>query len=1012
MFNRLLSRMGATKSITESSTFELPDQSSQITIKPMNFKLYLALATLFLSQLSIAQNSKTFVSEQQPNQVVQQELRQGAAWAAFTAQYGDWWVEFNEATRLPHRAVGAPIPVSGTGLEEKAAGFLSSQLKSATAPEPQLHLNAINSGRNGTYVHYQQRYNDLKIWFSHALVRFNTNNEVVMFGLDVYPDVAVSTVPSIDVQSIKSYAHNGLNGAIVSASVDPELGVLPVEKGRLMYHLVYEVMVETLEPDGTPGKFFTLVDAHSGEVLYRQNRVHTCGAHLAPAPAIVEADVEGTVTDNPLQPTANRGLPHLRVRINGTDYYTDEDGHLNENLTAPVNATVFLDGKWCEVYQGSNNNVASFNTTLNAGSNTISFDPNADDTEISAYYHVNVIHDFMTDLVNDPTYTNMDIALETNVDQPGNCNANYTGNAINFLSAGGGCPATALFSDVIYHEYGHGINYEYYDHLGGNFNNGALGEGYADVWGIMISENPILGQGFQTSPTSFVRRYDQDPKVYPQDLVGQVHADGEIIAGAWWDTYLNLGSDMSKTSQLFIESHAGVAMAPSGQEGRLYRDILLDVLLVDDDDGNLANGTPHDTAIIPAFARHGITLLTNATFTHTMLDIVPQDQPIDVDAILSVQTDFAPFVGDMELFYRVHQDSQWHQTTMTLVSGTDYTGQIPAQPKGTIVDYYITLADIFGNEALVSPFLADAPEPNLPYQALVGYQVEHLEDFDIEFGNWETDPFGIDSAQTGHWAITIPVPSYTSQFNPSPANIVQTGTDHTPNNSGNLCAVTGNAQSSSDTYGTNDVDDGHTTLQSPVFDLTPYIDPAFSYWRWYTNNQGANPGNDPWQVFITDDGTNYVRVERSYVTDRSWRRKAIRVKDYVNKTSTVSLLFIAQDSIIPSNPTFEGGSIVEGAVDDLYLYDEVEDMPSGVDALAPWSTSIFPNPTTSMLNLQVTGAEGDLTAQLTNAIGQVVEVVDLDGGIAQLDVSALAAGVYTILIRSDEAQSSHRVVVE
>ena len=37
-------------------------------------------------------------------------------------------------------------------------------------------------------------------------------------------------------------------------------------------------------------------------------------------------------------------------------------------------------------------------------------------------------------------------------------------------------------------------------------------------------------------PTISVRRYDQDRKVYPQDLVGEVHADGEIIAGAFWDT--------------------------------------------------------------------------------------------------------------------------------------------------------------------------------------------------------------------------------------------------------------------------------------------------------------------------------------------------------------------------------------------------------------------------------------------------------------------------------------------
>ena len=64
--------------------------------------------------------------------------------------------------------------------------------------------------------------------------------------------------------------------------------------------------------------------------------------------------------------------------------------------------------------------------------------------------------------------------------------------------------------------------------------NGGLNEGFADVWAISLTENPVLGYGWDLlDPTIFVRRYDQNRKVYPQDLVGEVHADGEIIAGAF-----------------------------------------------------------------------------------------------------------------------------------------------------------------------------------------------------------------------------------------------------------------------------------------------------------------------------------------------------------------------------------------------------------------------------------------------------------------------------------------------
>ena len=51
----------------------------------------------------------------------------------------------------------------------------------------------------------------------------------------------------------------------------------------------------------------------------------------------------------------------------------------------------------------------------------------------------------------------------------------------------------------------------------------------------------------------------------------------------------------------------------------------------------------------------------------------------------------------------------------------------------------------------------------------------------------------------------------------------------------------------------NDVDDGSTTLLSPVFTVADAISANLSYWRWYTNDAGNNPGEDPWSVIVSDD---------------------------------------------------------------------------------------------------------------------------------------------------------------
>ena len=73
---------------------------------------------------------------------------------------------------------------------------------------------------------------------------------------------------------------------------------------------------------------------------------------------------------------------------------------------------------------------------------------------------------------------------------------------------------------------------------------------------------------------------------------------------------------------------------------------------------------------------------------------------------------------------------------------------------------------------------------------------------------------------------------------------------------------------------------------------------------------------------ITDDGVNWVYVENTLSSDLSWRRNAFRVKDYVNLTSSVQLKFIASDSIRPGQ-YLDGGSLIEAAVDDLYLYESL-----------------------------------------------------------------------------------------
>ena len=72
-----------------------------------------------------------------------------------------------------------------------------------------------------------------------------------------------------------------------------------------------------------------------------------------------------------------------------------------------------------------------------------------------------------------------------------------------------------------------------------------------------------------------------------------------------------------------------------------------------------------------------------------------------------------------------------------------------------------------------------------------------------------------------------------------------------------------------------------------------------------------------------EESEHIVYVENTLSSDLSWRRNAFRVKDYVNLSSSVQLKFIASDSIRPGQ-YLDGGSLIEAAVDDLYLYEMIQ----------------------------------------------------------------------------------------
>lgn len=934
-------------------------------------------------------------------------LRSQLPWQNFLANHGSWWVQFNEDNGKPQRAMGKPIPTQGATYKERAENFIQQDLTGFQIPFSELEFTTESFTEKHVYVRFKQKHLGMEVLWSEMVVKMTHSGEVIMFGSNVYSNIDIDPIVNISISVAESKAKENIVLNNLNVSTHSDLFLLPTpDHFATKMKLVYEIRVTGEDDFGIPSKFYCLVDAHNGELLYRSDLV----SHA------VELDVSGDLhTVNAYTPVTSEMLANMNVTVNGNPYKTDANGHILTTETGPTTATFTLSGDWSTVF--TNGSTPSFTANVNDGANIIDFTGSATTQELSAYFHVNSIHDHMKSWM--PTFTGMDFSLPTNVDlTSGTCNAFYNGSSINFYADGGGCNTYANVADVVYHEYGHGINDNYYQDNSSFFMNGAMGEGYADFWAMSLTLNPVLGAGGDpVDQTAFIRRYDQDPKVYPVDITGEVHDDGEIICGAWWDTHLLMGGNINTIMPLWVDAYAGLqAATPNGNEGTAFTNVLIDVLQADDNDGDITNGTPNGAAIVDGFKMHGIYLISNATIDHTDLLAELENTGINISADLNLNFPYTQYLGGVKMAYSLNNSNTWDTLSMANTSGNTYTTTIPAQAKGTIVNYFIFADDFYGNIAVVDP-IGSAVETyrNLTHKVLVGYYLQaedDVADVNQDFGNW-TVGLPSDNATTGEWEVTIPLGSYSDPADPT--TIVQTNADHTAN--GDICFVTGNANTTSDGIGTNDVDGGVTTLLSPIIDLSTYTNPAFSYWRWYTNNppSGANPNADWWQVQVSDDGgSTWVYVENNLNGQRAWRRNAFRVSDYVNVTSQFRMRFMASDSLRPGQ-NLDGGSLVEAALDDIQLWEE------GVLSLNEnkliSSAALFPNPASANTNLQLNAhTNTQAKIQVLDATGKLVyeQNVQLITGENTLNIplNDLSAGIYNLSISIGDESHHLKLSVE
>jgi hypothetical protein len=333
----------------------------------------------------------------------------------------------------------------------------------------------------------------------------------------------------------------------------------------------------------------------------------------------------------------------------------------------------------------------------------------------------------------------------------------------------------------------------------------------------------------------------------------------------------------------------------------------------------------------------------------------------------------------------------------------EYAAAMPAQPWGTVVEYYLTAENDAGE-----PGACPRQAPDICHYFRVDNQFDDALEWDTAWSVGAED----DNATTGIWTRADPNETV---YNSA---VVQPEDDHTAD-PGVACYVTGNGPVGG-APGLEDVDDGRTTLFSPRFDLTGGQDITIGYWRYYTNNLGYNPGEDIWRVDVSNDaGASWVSVENTMTSSNAWQEVSFDLATHFAEPGIVQLRFIAEDAGV-------GGSLVEALVDDFVLTGQFGGTTAGPGSSPTTVRATLaqnrPNPFNPNTRIAFDiGRHGPASLAIYDSGGRLVDVL-VDGVLERGEYRVrwdgtdgtgrpVASGVYFYVLETDEAQLTRRMTL-
>ena len=913
------------------------------------------------------------------------------------------WTEFKKSTtKKAYRAYGKPISVSGFAtvnegnIEALSLKFIEDNQELLGIDKSQVVYHSSNYVQGKWYVHLKQEINGLSVAFSGIELKVNNNAQIFSYGVEYYDTKNLELTPLIGFSQayqletkqspdIKFLANDDKSG---------ELYAFPIyENGGYRIVAAYRAEYNVDNKD-----YAVYISSITGQTLFRKKISHDLKTTVEVYTNIKE--------ESALSPVVRVPSDYQTIFIKGKQYTTGLDGKLELDLNTDQQVEVNFEGPWAK-FENQVFNQGKINTTIIAGqNNVIEWDnSNSDIRERMVIHHLNKIRDYYKAF--DTTKKAMDFQLELlfdNTTKFGNQpNAYSGGKTIGFVNINNTSARFAETPTVLYHEYGHSINMLLYQELGQQEGmvNGAANEGIGDLTAALMVDDSRLGYGAYTAnPNQFLRNCKNNFK-YPQDIIGESHNDGQILSGALWDI-----RELTNLETARHLAHFARYGLPDDEENDVcFSEWLIEVLVADDDDGDLTNGTPHSKAITTAFDNHniGFDLMLRKGLLHDQkLDIAASSNNISIYGDIRAESNFTKDSLELTLVYSFDNFKTKTDIPFSLANKVKngYKYEFNTNNEYALINYYFNVKNV--NTGKITERIGTASGRNI-FTYEYGFIEKQRES--MLTSDWEFKRAG---SNTGaRLEIAVPDEFDYSQIGLDVAQTTDSDDDD------DISIVTG-ASANAQTFFTSVP---YTSLEgySPIYNIAYYNYPILKFKTWHSK-QSIDPSSDVdlFMYVSSDGGTSWkeaFKLDDNTNPQKNWNQQYIRIKDLVSVTNQFKFAIRISPNDYFSVMSGFPSCFSEFQVDDISIIDP--EFVSSVESELGNQYSV----TVDADNIRITIADGETTES-------DISLYDINGRVlatksntnhsrtVAMSRSNLVTGVYFLEINNGKQVITKKVLID